>query len=94
MSATISQTPAENEPYLIDWTTRGLGTDTITASSFAASSPDITIGTFSFTGTTTTFWLTGGIPGKFYNITNTITTAGGLTMTSTVPFVCIPNRTI
>lgn len=90
----IEQTPAEKLDWEIDWSTRGLGADTIASSSFQGSSSDITLSDLSNTATTATFWLTGGFPGTTYYITNTIVTSGGRTMAETIPFVCIPKRMI
>lgn len=53
-----------------------LGSDTITASTWASDN-GITINSSSFTTTTTTVWLSGGTEGLVYNIVNHITTAGG-----------------
>ena len=94
MNQPIAQTPSELLDYTINWATRGLGTDTISTSGFAASSSDLTLSNMSNTNTTTTFWLTGGVPGNFYNITNTILTAGGREMQETVVYECIAQRLI
>jgi hypothetical protein len=88
----ISQTPATNEDYEIDWSTRGLGTDTIATSSWSKSSDDFTISNGSNTTTTTTIWPTGGIPGVIYYITNSIVTAAGRNMQETISYVCIPQQ--
>lgn len=90
----IQQTPSELLDYTIDWSSRGLGTDTIASTSWAPSSADLTISTTSFTTTTTTFWLTGGTPGNTYTITNTINTSAGREMQETVVYLCIAQRTI
>ncbi|HZZ81616.1 MAG TPA: hypothetical protein VFE62_24150 [Gemmataceae bacterium] len=90
----IQQTPTELLDYEINWATRGLGIDIIATSAWIASSSDITLTNETFTNTTTTFWLTGGIPGAYYTITNTITTEGGRTMQETIVYQCIAQRII
>jgi len=63
--------------YVVDWTA-GLGSDTITASSWVvAAGITQTTPAPSFTTTKATIWLTGGTVGSTYRITNHITTAGG-----------------
>ncbi len=69
--------PGEKLDYSMDWTA-WLAGDTIAASSWTVpagitqTTPDP-----SFTATTTTIWLAGGTVGKTYELTNTVTTAGG-----------------
>lgn len=91
-SNTVSQTYTENLDWTINWNNRGLQGDTVASSSFTQSSNEFTLSNFSLTTTTTTFWLTGGIPGKFYTITNTIITAGGRTLQETMIYECLPQR--
>jgi len=94
MSCSIQQTPTELLDWTINWATRGLGNDTIASSAWALSSTDSTLGSHSQTTTTTTTWLTGGIPGNVYTITNTIVTSGGREMQETVSYICLPQRMI
>lgn len=95
-TSTIQQTPQELLDYIIDWATRGLGTDTINGSSYTQSSSDFTLSNKSIGSppTTTTFWITGGVAGEYYTITNTVTTAGGRTLQETVIYQCIAQRLI
>ena len=89
----ISQTPEEYLDYQLNWIIRGLSPgETIVASSWAASSPDFVITNESFTTTTTTAWVTEGIPGNYYAITNTVITSGGREMQETITYQCIPQR--
>lgn len=102
MSVNVYQTATELLDWTIDWATRGIGTDTISTSTFTQSSGDFTLSSTSIgaspsTGAAnqaTTFWLTGGVPGKFYNITNNVTTAGGRTMQETMNYECLPQRNL
>jgi len=69
--------PAAVLDYAVDWTA-GLGSDTITASSWVVGAGITqTTPAPSFTTTKATIWLTGGTVGSTYRITNHITTAGG-----------------
>ena len=63
--------------YKIKWY-RWLGTDTILSSSWSADSPNITIddGT-QHNDTEAVVWLSGGVAGETYILTNHIVTAGG-----------------
>jgi hypothetical protein len=102
MTVNIFQTASELLDYTVDWATRGLGTDTISTSTFSGSSGDFTISTTSIgaspssnaANSATVFWLTGGVPGKFYSINNTIVTVGGRTMQETIIFACLSARTL
>ena len=62
--------------YTIDWT-QWLGMDTITASTWEVSSPELIIMDSSNTHTTTTIWLSAGLVGQVYTVTNYITTSLG-----------------
>jgi hypothetical protein len=90
MTLSIQQTPNELQDWTINWATRGLGADTITTSAWAVNSADVALSDAAETATTTTIWVTGGIPGNAYSITNTVETAGGRTLQETVTYVCIP----
>ncbi|MDE3060739.1 MAG: hypothetical protein KGJ06_06990 [Pseudomonadota bacterium] len=90
----LEQTPAELLDWTINWASRGLGSDTILTSEWSQSSEDFTVSDTSNTGTTATFWLTGGTAGNTYTITNTVTTSGGRTLQETVSYICIPQRLI
>lgn len=63
--------------YTIDWSSFLSSGDTITSSTWVSSSVDISIDSDSFTSTMTTVWLSGGIDGFSYEITNHVVTAYG-----------------
>jgi hypothetical protein len=65
MTLIFEQCPNELLDYTVNWATRGLGTDTIISQSYTQSSSDFTLSSQSLTPTTTTFWLTGGVPGNY-----------------------------
>jgi phage baseplate assembly protein gpV len=94
MSSNIEQTPNERLDWSIDWTTRGLGSNTISSSSWAASSPDVTLSSPSVNveNTITTIYVTGGTPGQIYTITNTVTVSGGQILQETIPYICLAPR--
>lgn len=102
MTLMIDQSPSEILDYEIDWATRGIGTDTISTSAFSASSSEFTVSNPQIVASPSTgvaaqatlFFLTGGIPGSFYYITNTIVTAGGRTMQETVTYECLNERAV
>jgi len=64
--------------YYIDWTAWVTTGDTISASSWAIvdTSPDLTIEYETYDGLVTAVWVSGGVVGKTYTLTNTITTVG------------------
>lgn len=97
MSFDITQTPQESIEYTINWPARGLPDNvTISSQALAASSTDFTItaGTITGAGTTVSFSLTGGVAGKFYTITNTVTLSDGEVWQETLSFQCIAIRPI
>lgn len=66
--------------YLVDWSAWLPDGDTITASTFTVNSDDngaIVVDDTLFDSTTTTVWLSGGVAGEKYTVTNHITTADG-----------------
>ena len=62
--------------YTINWT-QWLDTDTITASGWKVSSPELIIESDSNTNISTTVWLSAGLVGQVYTVTNRISTALG-----------------
>jgi TRAP-type uncharacterized transport system substrate-binding protein len=92
----LQQTPVEILDYTIDWTCRGLGTDTIATSAWSVTPSGLSTSSPapSFTNTTTTVWLSGGTAGVYYAVTNTITTAGGREMQETFIINCVQQRFI
>ena len=78
--------PAAVLDYQIDWSS-WLGVDTITSSSWTAST-GLTVDSDSNTTTTATVWVSGGTAGTTYQLTNRITTAGGRTDERTISLSC------
>ena len=74
--AWFTQGVSEVLDYSIDWSCWLPTGDTITNSVWT-SDTCITLGDESFTGTTTTVWVSGGAAHYLYLVFNTITTAGG-----------------
>lgn len=79
--ATVYQTPTEILDYTFNWGNILVTGEVISTSSWAVSPSGLTINTpaASFTGSTTTVWITGGVSGTTYVVTNTIMTSGGRT---------------
>lgn len=90
----ISQTPGELRPAQINWDIELPTGITIVSSTFAADSTDYTLSLEGRTSRTTTFWLTGGVAGKIYYITNTINCSDGEVLQATVPFQCVQQNLI
>lgn len=63
--------------YYVDWT-RWLNGDTIATSVWAVTA-GLTVANDTHTPTAATVWLSGGVMGETYRVTNRITTAGGRT---------------
>jgi hypothetical protein len=82
MTVVATKSAGEVKDFSINWTP-DLGTDTISSSTFAISLPGPSITQSTNTTTQTTVWISGGVPGTFYQVTNTIVTAGGRTLTKT-----------
>jgi hypothetical protein len=62
--------------YRIDWSAF-IEDDPIIASTWTVDPAGLATSLPSFTTSTTTVWLSGGVKGEFYTITNHITTQGG-----------------
>lgn len=91
----IQQLPAEFLDYTIDWPKRGLPVEsTIIESTFQADSMDYIISNNQIVsdGLQVLFWLTGGISGTNYVITNTITLSTGEIMQVMIPYLCLFQR--
>ena len=71
-----SKDPNAKLDYTIDWI-QWLGTDTITDSTWEVSSSELIIMDNSNTHTATTVWLSAGLAGQVYTVTNRITTTSG-----------------
>lgn len=70
--------PSAELDYSVDWVT-WLAGDTIANSSWTVSATSLVIITDVNTTTSATVWLSGGVAGKRYLVTNTIITVGGRT---------------
>jgi len=83
-----SKSPDEVLDYTLNWAPI-LGSDTITASSWALSSGEITKTNDTKTASTTTLWLSAGVANQSYSVTNTITTAAGRTFVQAVTITIV-----
>ena len=63
--------------YSQDWSDFLVGTDTIASSTWTSDSPNIILRDPLVVSKITTIWVSGGVAGSVYRITNTITTANG-----------------
>lgn len=78
MENAVTQGPNEAYEYVIDWETV-LSGDVIQSSTWATAPAGLVEGLDTFTPKTTTLWLSGGVDGEDYIVTNTIVTLGGRT---------------
>lgn len=85
----IQKTTAGEWDEQIDWSNpaRQLGDDTIATSEWLVTGADDELEIYDRSigdpAVTTTGWMRGGTQGNIYTVTNTITTAGGRTLTGT-----------
>lgn len=63
--------------YQADWSDWLGNDDTILSSSWASSDEELIIDSSSSDSTTATVWLSGGIDGTYYDVTNHIVTTAG-----------------
>ena len=63
--------------YSEDWAEFIIGDDLSVESNWAADSADLVLSNPSVSGNITTIWITGGVGGQVYRVTNTIVTAHG-----------------
>ena len=75
---TFIKDPVAVLDYSIEWS-KWLAGDQIQTSTWTVSDPAIEAGNDSTIATRTTVWLSGGIAGQSYTVTNRITTSGGRT---------------
>lgn len=76
----VKKMPLQLADYTLNWADRLLnGTDTIVTSSWASSDPALNVNAdppqITNSGVWTTLWMSGGVIGKTYIVTNTVTTA-------------------
>lgn len=74
--------------YKIDWTAWMPENDRIVLSTFASSDPGLTVDDSLFTDFTTTVWLSGGVAGERYTVTNHIVTEDGREDDRSLTIVC------
>ena len=77
MTIEIAKDAAEDADWTIDWTTKGLGADTIASFTFDVFPAGLVADRPAHAATTTTLWLSGGTPGATYRVEVVATTAGG-----------------
>lgn len=70
--------PAANKDYGLDWSAMLTTGETIVAATWTADSVDLLVGTAAVTGSVSAVWLSGGVDGVTYKVTNRITTSRGL----------------
>lgn len=101
MTLMIDLTSTERDNFTIDWVTRGLAAgDSISTQTFTPSSTDFTVNNTSIVASPSTgaaasaslFWVNGGIPGQFYDITVFAVTVSGRTLNETVTYECTNQR--
>jgi len=72
------QGPNDFLDYSIDWSQWLTGTDTIASSTWTSTATGtITLSNQSSGTATTVCWVSGGVVGEIYNVTNHIVSAGG-----------------
>jgi len=81
---------SENLDYQIDWSA-WLATDTLATSTWTVDA-GLTVGFASRSQTTTTQWLSGGLAGTQYTVTNVVTTAAGRTAERSFLVLVVANR--
>jgi hypothetical protein len=75
---TFIKDPSAVLDYSIEWS-KWLAGDQIQTSDWSVSDPVIEAANASNTTTRTTIWVSGGVSGQVYTVTNRITTSGGRT---------------
>lgn len=72
------QDPDARLDYSFDWSARALvDDDAITASTWSVDDATLTLSDPQVVDGVTTVWISGGLLGKFYRVTNQIETSGG-----------------
>ena len=74
--------------YKIDWTEWMPENDRIVASTFTSSDVELTVDDSLFTDYTATVWLSGGVAGERYTVTNHIVTEDGREDDRSLTIVC------
>lgn len=87
MLAWPTKDPDDVLDYTLDWSQRLVQGDDILSSVWftdSSTSPGLEIDSDSFDANSSTVWLSGGIPGTTYLVTNRVTTAGTRIMDQSV----------
>ena len=71
------QGPNDFLDYTIDWSQWLVGTDTLSTSTWTCTDTIITLTNTTLGTATTIIWVSGGIQGQVYNVTNHVVTAAG-----------------
>lgn len=90
---TLYKDPIDSKQYMFDWSSWMPPLDAIADSKWACFPPGVTIVSSSFTGTTTTVTLGGGIDGTVYILRNAIATSTRVEVRSARLFVNIAHAT-
>ena len=77
MTLETTKSATEDADWSLDWSTKGLGTDTIASFAYDIFPAGLSAHSPTHTATTTTLWFSGGVKGATYRVPITITTAGG-----------------
>jgi hypothetical protein len=80
--------PASNLDYSLDWSEWLAEDETIITSTWVASSEDITLADESNTDTLTTVWVSDGVAGVDYVLTNEITTSDDRVDARSITITC------
>lgn len=70
--------PQANKDYALDWSALLADGETITDSDWSVDPSGLVVGAGSIIGSVCSVWLSGGMDGTAYKVTNTITTSRGL----------------
>lgn len=85
--SSYTKDPNDILDYTMDWSSWLGGVDTITSSTFTIPS-GLTSVVDTHGSSTATVWLSGGIVGQSYTVTNQISTLGGRTVERSFQIVC------
>lgn len=89
MTILAAKDPQAVLDYSVDWTRDLTPTEIITGSSWTVSPPTMVVQATELNGDITTVWLSGGVAGTRYRVTNTIqTTERSFGATKTVYINC------
>lgn len=81
--------PQANLDYPIDWADWIQAGDSIAESTWSASPTGLTIGTTGIAGTVTSAWVSGGVAGTTYTLTNHIVLTSGREDDRSIELICV-----